>query len=182
MCRTSKPAVASHTRGLSCVCTLTEPLLGNHGHVHKLTVRRFTVQISDLLPPPPCNHPPSLALSILCCCAAGGRRSWSCSSRPVHPSMPPLRVSGAGLLHRPPLSSTLRTLIHTPERRSYLQQHTYTSKHTHTHTHTHTEQSLCMCVLACSNTIGEQENTPYVHLCLCVFCIWDCAYTHLCLL
>ena len=132
MCRTSKPTVASHTRGLSCVCTLTEPLLGNHGHVHKLTVRRFTVQISD-----PSTHPPSLTLSILCRCAAGGRRSRSCSSRPVHPSMPPLRVSGAGLLHRPPLSSTLRTLIHTPERRSYLQQHTHTSKHTHTHTHTH---------------------------------------------
>lgn len=168
MFMTSKPVVASHTRGLSCVCTLTELIFGNPGCVHKLTVRSFTVQISDLLPPPAPTITYSLP-SIPCCCAASRRRSWSCSSRLVHPSMPPLRVSGAGLQHRPPLSSTLRTFIHT-ERGSYLQKHTHTSKHIHTHW----AKPVYVCACLLKHHRGARKHTscthlqpPYVHLCVC---------------
>lgn len=70
LCRTSKLAVASHTGGLGCVCTLTELIFGSLGHFHKLTVRSFTVQVSDLLPPC-CTHHTPASPSILCRCAAG---------------------------------------------------------------------------------------------------------------
>lgn len=61
MCRTSKPVVASHTGGLGCVCTLTELIFGSLRHVHKLTVRTFIAQISDLLlsQPPDTPHAPT---------------------------------------------------------------------------------------------------------------------------
>lgn len=173
MCRTSRPYISlwwPHIlEGFGCVCTLKDLIFGSLCLVHKLTVRSLTVQIAELLP--------TSTLSIFGWCAAGGRRSWSCSSRPVLPSMPPLRVSGAELQHRPPLSSTLRTLIHTPERGSYLQQHTHWAK------------TLCVCTHLLKHYRGARKQTscahlqtPYVHLCLCVFCIWDYAYTHPCLL
>lgn len=99
--------------------------------------------------PPAHTHP--LHPSILSFYAAGRRRSWSCSSRPVHSSMPPLRVSGAELQHRPPLSSPLRTLIHTPERGSYLQQHT------------HTLSKACVCVYLLTQTPSGSEKTHLLH-------------------
>lgn len=106
-----------------CVCTLTDLKAGTFSHVHKLTVFYCT----GLLPPSSTHrtlHPSSGSV------IAGEGRSWSCSSGPLLPSMLPLRVSGAELQHRPPLSNILRTLIHTPEREGrYLEQHT----HTHTH-------------------------------------------------
>lgn len=173
--------VASHTRELGCVCTQTELIFGSLGHVHKLTVGSLTVQVSGLLPPTLCPlcPLPTPSPSIPCFYAAGGRRSWSCSSRPVHPSMPPLRVSGAELQHRPPLSSPLRTLIHTAERGSYLQQHTHTLSKACVY--------VCTCLLkhhrgARKHTSCTHLQSPYVHLCLCVFCIWNYAYTHPCLL
>lgn len=100
----------------------TELIFGNCGHVHKPTIGSFSSQQWDLPP----GARPACSPSILRCLAGVRRRSRSCSSRPVHLSMPPLRVSGAGLQHRPPLSSPLRTFIHAQLRGSYLQQHTHT--------------------------------------------------------
>lgn len=48
MRKTCKTTVASHTRALSCVCTLTELIFDKRGHVHKLTIRSFTVHLWEL--------------------------------------------------------------------------------------------------------------------------------------
>lgn len=48
MRKTSKTTVASHTRALSCVCTLMELIFDKRGHVHKLTLRSFTVHFWEL--------------------------------------------------------------------------------------------------------------------------------------
>lgn len=140
---------------------LKDPMFGCPGHVHKLSVRDFTLQT--------CSHPP-LSSSILCRCSAGGRRSWNCSRRPVLSSMLPLRASGAELQHRPPLSSTLRTLIHTPERGSYLKQHTYK--------HTHKLSKACVCVYLLAQTPSGSKKT---HL-LRSFADSVCASVSVCIL
>lgn len=101
----------------------TEPILGNGGHVHKPTIGSLSLQQWDLPP----GARPARSPSILRCLAGGRRRSRSCGGRPVHLSMPPLRVSGAGLQHRPPLSGPLRTFIHAQWREKL-------SAATHTHT------------------------------------------------
>lgn len=147
-----------------CVCTLTKSLswqLQPCSQTHCFLMYRPAL---TLLHPSAPTHSPS----ILCRCDADEGRSWSCSNRPVLPSMLLLSVSGAELQHRPPLSNILRTLIHTPEREGgYLEQHTH---------HTRTEQSLCMCVLAYSNTIGERENTPPALVCRLPVCSCVCVY------
>lgn len=133
----------------------------------------FTHSLLGILlyrPAPTLLHlPPPNSPSILCRCDAVEGRSRSCSSRPVLPSMLLLRVSGAELQHRPPLSNILRTLIHTPEREGGLSKAI----------HTHKLSKACVCVYLLTQTPSRREKTHLlrsfadslcasVSLCVCV--------------
>lgn len=105
----------------------------------------FTVQACSH-PPATSSPPPPQSPFFLCWCDADEGRSWSGSNPPVLPSMLLLRVSGAELQHRPPLS--------TFSGHSFMQQRERAG--ISSNTHELSEACVCVCLLT-QTPLGSEK-------------------------